>query len=144
MIKTVFEEFGAAKQGTVYTDPTTDSLFEVFQIEKAELFVANINNEIVGCCGIYPTEGLPSNCVEIVKFYISNKARGLGIGTKLFDKCETFALKNSSNQLYIESIPEFNKAISIYKRLGFKSLKERLGNSGHFGCDIWLSKELTK
>jgi putative acetyltransferase len=45
-------------------------------------------------------------------------------------------------QLYLESLPELGKAISLYERAGFKSIPAHLGNSGHFGCDIWMLKEL--
>ena len=38
MIKKVFEEHDAPKNGTVYSDPTTDCLYETFQIEKFELY----------------------------------------------------------------------------------------------------------
>ncbi|MAC66171.1 MAG: GNAT family N-acetyltransferase, partial [Flavobacteriaceae bacterium] len=33
-------------------------------------------------------------------------------------------------------------AVSWYKKLGFKSLDERLGNSGHSSCNIWMLKTL--
>jgi putative acetyltransferase len=45
-------------------------------------------------------------------------------------------------QLYLESLPELGKAISLYERAGFKNIATHLGNSGHFGCDIWMLKEL--
>ena len=47
------------------------------------------------------------------------------------------------NQLYLESLPELNKAISLYERAGFRFINAALGNSGHFGCDIWMLKALT-
>ena len=141
-IREVFREFDAAQPGTVYTDPTTDALFELFQVGKAQLSVAELNDKVVGCCGVYPTEGLPEGCAEIVKFYIAGEARGKGIGKLLYQQCEKRAIELGYTQLYIESIPEFSKAIEIYKALGFQLLKARLGNSGHFGCDIWLSKQL--
>ena len=142
MIRGVFEEFGADQPGTVYTDPTTDHLFELFQTNNAVLWVGVMDNKIVGCCGIYPTKGLPEGCSELVKFYISNEARGQGLGSLLYKQCETSALSFGVKQLYIESLPEFDKAVSIYERLGFKPLPDRLGNSGHFNCNIWLLKSL--
>ena len=45
-------------------------------------------------------------------------------------------------QLYLESLPELSKALSLYERAGFKYIPAALGNSGHFGCDIWMLKEL--
>ena len=40
------------------------------------------NNKILGCCGVYPTSGLPEQCVELVKFYLPKESRGKGIGKK--------------------------------------------------------------
>ena len=65
---------------------TTDALFELFQTPKAELWTAELDGEIVGCCGIYPTKNLPKGCVELVKFYLAKAARGKGIGKLLMEK----------------------------------------------------------
>lgn len=142
IIRATFHEFNAPKEGTVYSDPTTDDLFELFGADNAHLFVVEENNEILGCCGIYPTKGLPIGCTEIVKFYLANKGRGQGYGKALYLACEQKAIALNYTQLYIESIPEFNTAIGLYEKLGFKPLQAPLGNTGHFGCDIWLLKDL--
>jgi len=68
IIREVFIEHSAPREGTVYSDPTTDNLYQLFRTPKSVLWVAVINNEPVGCCGIYPSEGLPGYCAELVKF----------------------------------------------------------------------------
>ncbi len=73
LIKNVFEEYNASKEGTVYSDPATDYLFELFQKQKSVLWVAEVEGKIVGCCGVYPTEGLPEQCAELAKFYLSKE-----------------------------------------------------------------------
>ena len=142
IIRNVFEEYNAPKNGTVYSDPTTDQLFELFATNNAKLFVVENENGAVGCCGIFPTEGLPENCVEIVKFYILASARGRGFGKQLYQKCEQEAIDQGYKQLYIESTPEFKEAISFYEKLGFKQLNKPLGDTGHFGCNLWFLKTL--
>ncbi|MAN25710.1 GNAT family N-acetyltransferase [Mesonia sp.] len=142
LIKSVFEEYNAPKEGTVYSDAATNSLYECFRIENAELWVAEDEGKIVGCCGVYPTEGLPEGCAELVKFYISKEARGKGLGKKLMEASLASALQFGYRELYLESLPEFSNAVSWYKKLGFKSLDERLGNSGHSSCNIWMLKTL--
>jgi len=142
LIKSVFEEYNAPKEGTVYSDAATNSLYECFRIEKAELWVAEDEGKILGCCGVYPTEGLPEGCAELVKFYISKEARGKGLGKKLMEASLASALQFGYRELYLESLPEFSNAVSWYKKLGFKSLDERLGNSGHSSCNIWMLKKL--
>ncbi|WP_339814400.1 GNAT family N-acetyltransferase [Zunongwangia profunda] len=142
LIKSVFEEYNAPKEGTVYSDAATNSLYECFRIENAELWVAEDEGKIVGCCGVYPTEGLPEGCAELVKFYIGKEARGKGLGKKLMEASLASALQFGYRELYLESLPEFSNAVSWYKKLGFKSLDERLGNSGHSSCNIWMLKTL--
>ena len=142
MIRKVFDEYNAPQKGTVYSDPTTDNLFELFQVEKSLLWVAEIDSEIVGCCGIYPTKGLPKNCVELVKFYLSAKSRGKGIGKILMEKSIESARALGYSELYLESLPEFSKAISIYEKQGFLKLDQPLGESGHTTCNIWMLKKL--
>ncbi len=73
LIKKVFEEHNAPKEGTIYSDPTTDYLFELFQKENSVLWVAEVDVKIVVCCGVYPTEGLPKQCAELAKIYLSKE-----------------------------------------------------------------------
>ena len=68
MIREVFKEHDAPKKGTVYSDPTTDNLYDLFLHEKSIFFVAESQGKVAGCCGIFPTKGLPEGCVELVKF----------------------------------------------------------------------------
>jgi putative acetyltransferase len=53
-----------------------------------------------------------------------------------------WAKQNGYNQVYLESMPELSKAVSIYENVGFEKLNQALGNSGHDGCDIWMLKKL--
>lgn len=140
IIRAVFIEHNAPKKGTVYSDPTTDDLFQLSQTPKSVFWVAEIDDEIVGCCGIYPTDGLDENCTELVKFYIHQSARGKGVGRKLMEKCVEAAKGFGYTKMYIESLPHFAKAVDIYKKQGFEILKNPLGNSGHPGCNIWMVK----
>jgi putative acetyltransferase len=142
MIRQVFEEHEAPKSGTVYSDPTTDDLYELFRAAGSALWVAEMDGIPVGCCGIYPTEGLESGCAELVKYYLSEEVRGQGIGRKLMEQCIRSARDLGYRRLYLESMPHFSKAVRIYEKLGFRELAEPLGNSGHTTCSIWMLLEL--
>jgi putative acetyltransferase len=142
IIKSTFIEFNAPQKGTVFSDPTTDNLFEYFLVEKSICWVAEMNKIIVGCCGIYPTENLPNGYVELVKFYISNTARGKGIGKLLINYCINSAKEFGYTNIYLESLPHFSTAIKMYEKLGFIALQQPLGNSGHTSCDIWMTKKI--
>jgi putative acetyltransferase len=143
LIRAVFREFNIHRPGTVYFDPTTDNLFGLFRAPGSEYWIAEENNVIIGGCGVYPTPGLPAKCAELVKFYLSSSYRGKGIGWQLMEKTFDSAKRNGYTQLYLESLPELSKAISLYERAGFKFIDGPMGDSGHFGCNIWMLKDLT-
>jgi putative acetyltransferase len=142
VIRTVFREFKIDRPGTVYFDPTTDDLFALFSKQGSEYWIAEDDGVIAGGCGIYPTPGLPEGCAELVKLYLSALHRGKGVGWQLMEKSFESAKRLGYKQLYLESLPELGKAISLYKRAGFKNIPAPLGNSGHFGCNIWMLKDL--
>jgi putative acetyltransferase len=142
IIRKALAEFGANHPGTVYFDPTTDSLFELFQQDGAAYFVAELDGVLVGGGGIYPTEGLPNGTCELVKMYLSAAARGMGLGRMMIDKCLQTAEAYGYTQVYLESMPELQQALKVYEKFGFDYLAGPMGNSGHFGCTRWMLKKL--
>lgn len=144
VIRSVLKEHGVDKPGTVFTDPTTDNLYELFQTANSIYWIAVENNKIIGGCGIFPTSGLPTKCSELVKLYVSKEARGNKIGYTLMEMSINSAKELGYESLYLETLPELAKAVSLYERLGFKALSKPLGASGHFACDIWMLKDLSE
>jgi putative acetyltransferase len=142
IIRDTFKEHDAPREGTVYSDPTTDNLYDLFQTPKSILWVAELNNEVIGCCGVYPTKGLNENCAELVKFYLSRYARGKGIGKELMEKCILSAKEYEYTQLYLESLPQFSNAVKMYEKEGFVKLNNPLVNSEHKTCSIWMLMDL--
>ena len=142
IIKDTLTEFGANHPGTVYYDPTTDALYELFQTKGAGYFVAELDGQIVGGVGIYPTEGLPDDTCELVKMYLLPHARGTGLGRTLIEKSLDFAKETGYKQVYLESMPELQQALKVYAKFGFEYLKGPMGNSGHTGCSLWMLRSL--
>lgn len=142
LIRGVLTEYGVNQPGTVFTDPTTDSLYELFLAKNSIYYVAEMNGELIGGCGLFPTDGLPIGCIELVKFYVKSSHRGLGIGKKLMEICIHSAKNNSHSSIYLESLPELDTAVGMYEKFGFKHIPKRLGNSGHFACSILMLKEI--
>jgi len=144
LIRSVFREFGISRPGTVYTDPTTDDLYSLFKEPGSVYWVAEEDGNIVGGCGIFPTAGLPPGCAELVKLYLVPSKRGQGTGYELMRKSLRSARRLGYDQIYLESLPELSRAISLYKKAGFEFISAPLGNSGHYGCDIWMLKKFRK
>lgn len=142
LIRIIFREFNIDRPGTVYTDPTTDHLYELFQTPGSVYWVAEENGKLLGGCGIFPTVNLPTGCAELVKFYLSKEARGKGIGKDLMQMSILSATEFGYKQLYLESFPELAKAVSMYQKAGFVTIDAALGQSVHFACTLWMLKEL--
>lgn len=142
VVRDTLAEFGANHPDTVYYDPTTDTLFELFQKTGAKYFVAELDGEVVGGGGIYPTDGLSADTCELVKMYLLPHARGLGLGRTLIEKCLQAARENGFHNVYLETMPELKQALKVYQKYGFDYLPGPMGNSGHTGCSMWMLKKL--
>jgi len=142
IVRDTLAEFGANHPGTVYYDDTTDHLYELFQQPHSIYFVAENMNGIVGGAGIFPSAGLDDDTVELVKMYLVPEARGKGIGRLLISRCLEFAKEEGFGKVYIETMPELAQALKLYEKVGFRYLDGPLGNTGHFGCGIWMIKDL--
>ncbi|MEC1048985.1 GNAT family N-acetyltransferase, partial [Bacillus safensis] len=89
IIRSSLESANLAIEGTAYTDPQLDQLFEYYQsLTHAAYWIAEEQGEIVGGIGIAPfTNGV----CELQKLYLSPKAQGKGAGKKLMDTALEYA-----------------------------------------------------
>lgn len=142
IIRSSLKEFGADKPGTVYFDPTTDDLHRLFQHSGSGYFVALNAQELAGGAGYFPTAELPADTCELVKMYVAKDFRNHGLGRMLLEHAMDQAKKAGYKFMYLESMPELMKAISLYEKYGFEKIDHPLGNSGHDGCDLWMIKAL--
>lgn len=142
IIRDTLTEFGANRPGTVYFDPTTDQLYELFQTAGSAYSIALMDNKIVGGGGIFPTAGLPADTCELVKMYLLPEARGKGLGTQLIERCIAQARDAGFKRVYLETMNELKPALKVYARLGFRYLDAPMGNSGHFGCPLWMIRDI--
>jgi putative acetyltransferase len=143
VIRRTLEEFGAARPGTVYYDASTDALFQLFRDTPGSgYYVATLNGEVVGGGGIFPSPGLPEGTCELVKMYLLPSARGIGLGKHLIQRALDFAREVGYRQVYLETMPELKQALGAYERFGFQYLNGPLGDTGHFGCELWMLKTL--
>jgi len=143
IIRTSLKEFDAAKPGTVYFDASTDHLFELFQATASSAYlVAEQDGKVLGGAGVFPTENLPAGICELVKMYLAKEARGLGLGRLMISKCLQIAKESGFTKVYLETMPELSKAVTVYEKFGFEYLTAPMGNSGHCGCNVWMLKTI--
>lgn len=130
------------KAGTAFSDPTTDHLSELFAIPRAVYYVAEIDGRVIGGAGIHPLDGGAAHVCELQKMYLLPESRGQGLAGKLITLCLEFAKQNGYTQCYLETSPELARARKVYEQFGFRYLTGPMGNTGHFGCDSWMLKDL--
>ena len=142
IVRDVLMELGAPKVGTAYADPNLDFLFESYQSSKSIYFVIENNNKIIGGAGIAQLENESDSICELQKMYFLPEARGLGLGTKLINKCLNSAMAFGFEKCYLETMPYMEAAQKLYQKAGFEYLSEPLGNTGHTSCPVWMIKNL--
>lgn len=142
VIRSAFVEFDASRHHSVYDDPETDALSEVFKAEGSGYWVVEWQGKVYAGCGFFPTKGLPEGMAEIVRFYALPEVRGKGVGTALFRFVEKQAKQAGYTRCYLESIPEFDNAVSLYHRQGYKELLGPIGQSGHTAMTVFMEKVL--
>jgi putative acetyltransferase len=142
IIRTSLEEFEVALPGTAYFDKDTDAMYEAFAIPWAAYYIAEDPTGVIGGCGIYPTPELPSDTCELVRLFLSNKARGKGIGRSLIETCIFNAQAFGFNKIYLETMPQLKQAVQLYEKMGFSYQPASAGQSLHSACSIRMIKDI--
>nr|WP_294779871.1 GNAT family N-acetyltransferase [uncultured Flavobacterium sp.] len=142
LIRSVFDEMEIPKVGTAYEDPYLDLMFEEYSKSKSVYFVVENEGEIVGCAGIAPLGNGDAKICELQKMYFLPKTRGLGIGTKMMEKCLEEAKNFGFEKCYIETMPFMHAAQKLYVKSGFEYLDAPMGATGHNSCPVWMLKVL--
>ncbi|AYN06508.1 MULTISPECIES: GNAT family N-acetyltransferase [unclassified Flavobacterium] len=142
LIRAVFDELNIPKVGTAYEDPYLDFMFEEYNKPKSVYYVVENNGKIVGCAGIAPLANEVPVICELQKMYFLPETRGLGIGSKMMDKCLESAKKFGFENCYIETMPFMHAAQKLYKKSGFEYLDAPMGSTGHTSCPVWMLKKL--
>ncbi len=142
IIKNVLTELNYNVKGTAYYDKETEKMFEAYQDSKSIYFIALLNNEIIGGCGIKQLNNENNSFCELQKMYLLPKARGKKIGKMLIEKSINAAKKIGYKICYLETFPDMKAAIRLYQKNGFYHLNQPLGHTSHYACNVWMQKDL--
>lgn len=142
VIRDIFDELNAPKEGTAYADPILDQLYEEYQKPKSVYFVIEHEEKVVGGGGLAPLENATEEFCELQKMYLAPQARGLGLGKEIIEKSLAFAKEEGFLKCYLETLPFMKDARKLYEKMGFQYLTEPMGCTGHTSCDVWMIKEL--
>ncbi len=143
IVRTVMSEFNADPLTTIIGDPTLNAMYENYQEPRAIYHIVELNNQIVGGCGIKKLQGSDDSICELQRMFLLKEARGLGIGKKLLETCLIDARNFQYKKMYLETLSQMHTAISLYRKFGFKTTPNALGKTGHSGCDLRMLLELS-
>ncbi|WP_299521984.1 GNAT family N-acetyltransferase [Winogradskyella sp.] len=141
-IRSVLIEMGVPKVGTAYEDKSLDCMTETYDQPRKIYFVVEKGEAIIGGAGISPLDNYEGNVCELQKMYFMPEARGKGFGSKMMQKCLTFAKEAGFDQCYLETMPYMDDARKLYKKVGFEFIGEPMGDTGHYSCSVWMLKDL--
>ena len=99
-------------------------------------FVAYLHGEAVGCGAVKLHPGAPS---EIKRMWIAPAARGLGLGRRLLEELEAYALASGSPVARIETSAVLTEALALYRSAGWVEVPAF--NDEPF-ADHWFEKAL--
>jgi putative acetyltransferase len=142
IVKQVMEEFNADPKTTVLGDPSLHTMFQNYQQPGAIYYVVEIDNKIIGGCGIRKLDGADNRICELQRMFLLPETRGKGVGKKLIELCINDAKRFNYKKIYLESLKQMSGAIALYERSGFKRISQPLGNTGHGGCDVNMILDL--
>lgn len=128
IIRSNLKTFHLDIPGTAFFDPELDHLSRYYNIlpDKRAYFIAtDTDGAVVGGVGVAEFTGF-DNCAEIQKLYLSDVAKGKGLGKKLMFCAENFAVKAGYRSLYLETHTNLETAIRLYERIGFQQIDKPL------------------
>ena len=113
------------------------SLFARFvssrQIESEQFWIAELNDERVGCVFVVRNEEDPK-AAQLRCLLIDPSARGFGLGHRLVDECIRFARSAGYQRMLLWTNDVLTAARRIYEKAGFSLVKEYPHHS--FGHDL--------
>ena len=142
MIRTILEELGVPKIGSTYEDKSLDHMYESFSVEGAAYFVAEHKNKLLGGGGIIHLKDASDDICELQKMYLSKTTRGMGLGSKLLKICLEKARELGYKYCYLETMSYMKAAQALYLKNGFIYLDQRMGNTGHYVCPVWMIRDI--
>jgi GNAT superfamily N-acetyltransferase len=75
--------------------------------------------QVDNCFGTVALKRLDEESFEFAKLFVTPEARGLGIATKLIERCITRCRENEVKELWLQTTMSMPQAHKLYYKLGF-------------------------
>ena len=89
---------------------------EAYLLNGGFVFFAEYCNEIVGCVAL---KRLDESQFEFAKLIVTEKARRLGVATKLIERCIARCKENNISNLWLQTTNKLVGAHKLYYKMGF-------------------------
>ena len=106
--------------GVVVRDDT--AAFGVYLNGPGALWLAQIEDEIVGCVVMRPLGSAASHSCEVKRLYVRPARRGFGIAVALMHALETFAVREGYRAVYLDTFDDLGDAVRFYERRGYERI----------------------
>lgn len=148
LVVDVLKEFGRSGPGFACADPELEDMHATYSKPRMLYYVAEdtATGDVLGGAGVAQLAGTreEDGICEMQKLYLFKNARGKGVARMLVERLIADAKRFGFTSMYIETLPDMTDAQGLYARYGFVPLQERLGNTGHSGCNVFMLLDLTR
>jgi putative acetyltransferase len=142
IIRSVMTEFGAVGCGHSIEDAEVNEMFGAYPEPHSVFYVIERDKKILGCGGVGPLIGGKPGVCELRKMYFLPELRGSGLGKKLLTLILDDARKLGYSLCYLETLDNMDGARRVYQKFGFSFINGPLGNTGHSGCNSYMTLKL--
>ena len=129
--------------GTAYFDPELDDLSAFYGAEperRAYFVAADEQGRTLGGAGLAEFPQIP-DCAEVQKLYLTDEAKGRGVGRALMQLVEAQARQLGYRKLYLETHSNLKIALHLYETAGYAQI-DRPSWVFHSTMDRFFIKEL--
>ncbi|SKB83898.1 putative acetyltransferase [Lachnospiraceae bacterium] len=140
IVRDNLKKFGLDIPGTVYFDEGLDRLSDLYDRDDCRYYVAETDGKVIGGIGFAPFAPM-EDTAELQKLYLTDAAKGNGIGYELVNFVESKMRDAGFRQSYLETHNNLRAAIHIYENSGYHEI-ERPKEVVHSTMDRFFLKEL--
>ena len=141
LVRDNLKQFDLDIPGTVYFDAGLDHLSDYYGNDERKYFVIEgEKGEVIGGIGYDIFEPM-KDTAELQKLYLTDAAKGSGIGYELIDFIEERMREAGYKFSYLETHDNLQAAIHIYEKKGYQEI-ERPKEVVHSTMNRFFRKEL--
>lgn len=119
LIRSALKAFGLDIPGTVYFDENLEHLSQFYSSDSRCYCILLQNGAFIGGIGLSEFDG---DCCELQKLYLSDAAKGQGLGYDMIAHIESRAREMGYKRMYVETHSNLRAAIHIYEKAGYTEI----------------------